>query len=153
MSGSIEARAEVVRVEGERAWVRLVGEQGGCGRCHEPGGCGGARLTDVFGVMSKEYVLEDSPGLEPGERVKLVMEEGVPLRMALSSYGLGTVSILFGGMLGTFLTPAAWSDLGAGLGALAGGALAVLGYRRVFRAGASRPSVVRDGRTCARRGE
>jgi sigma-E factor negative regulatory protein RseC len=151
MSGLIEARAEVVRAEAGRVWVRLTGRQGGCGRCHEPGGCGETRLTDVFRGGARDYVIDDPLGLAPGERVKLVIGAGVPLRAALSSYGLGTVLILLGGALGAFLASPAWIDLGTGTGAALGGMLAALHYRFTLRHRLPRLAIVRDERPCAAR--
>jgi sigma-E factor negative regulatory protein RseC len=150
MSDSIEARAEVVRVEAGRAWVRLIEGQSGCGRCHEPGGCGGTQLTDIFKGRSREYLLDDPLGLVPGERVKLVIGADVPLRMALSSYGLGTVLILLGGAVGAWLSPTAWVDLGVGVGAVVGGVLAGVNYRFLFRQRMPPLVVVRDTWCCGR---
>ncbi|GHT83629.1 hypothetical protein AGMMS49543_11570 [Betaproteobacteria bacterium] len=150
MSDTIEARAQVVRAEGGRVWVRLDEGQSGCGRCHEPGGCGGTQLTDIFKGRPREYLLDDPLGLVAGERVRLVIGAGVPLRMALSSYGLGTLLILLGGALGAWLAPAAWADLGVGVGALAGGGLAGVNYRFFVHRRMPPLVIVRDAWRCGR---
>jgi sigma-E factor negative regulatory protein RseC len=157
----IEARAQVVRSERHgdqnRVWVRLLEHLGGCGRCDEPGGCHATRLTDVFKNGEQEFAFDDSLGLGPGERVKIVIDDELaPLRAALTSYGLGTAWILLGAAVGNLSTPFAWADLGAGCGALFGGLLALGLLRHRRGVDSLRPRLERDegnpenGHACAR---
>lgn len=125
----IEAPAEVVRVAEGRAWVRISERQAGCGRCDEPGGCRSFRIADAFGLPKEVFALPDPFGLQPGDRVRVAVPHGAPLRAALLSYGLGVVLLLAGATLGSaFGSPAEadpGGDLGAALGAVCGLVLAV----------------------------
>jgi len=112
----IKTRAVVVRAAEGKVWVRLLEHHGGCGRCDEPGGCRAPQLTEIFRGSEKTFVVEDPFGLRVDERVRLVIDEGVPLRAALASYGLGTALALGGAALGVWLAPAAQADLAAAMG-------------------------------------
>lgn len=148
----IEVPAEVVRVDGGQAWVRLSERQGGCGRCDEPGGCRSMRITDAFGAPRQMFVLPDPFGLHPGDRVKVAIPEGAPLKAALLSYGLGAALMLTGAAAGSALADVVSTDLGAGLGALGGLGLAVAINRILARSrrwrGGLRMSLVLDQMSC-----
>ena len=109
----IETRAVVVRAGEGRAWVRLLEHHGGCGRCDEPGGCHAPRLAEIFRGSETIFAVDDPFGLRVDERVRIVIDDGMPLRAALASYGLGTALALLGAALGVWLAPAARADLGA----------------------------------------
>lgn len=147
----IEAAAEVLRADGGRVRVRMLGEQGGCGRCHEPGGCRSVALTQALGTRLREFELTNTIGAVAGDRVRLVMEDGGPLRAALASYGLATVCVLAGGAAGLLLYGQANDGaiaLGAGAGLLS--AIAVnrmLVRSRRWRAGL-RLELAKEGGTC-----
>lgn len=115
----IETPAEVIRVAGGRVWVRLSERQGGCGRCDEPGGCRSMRITDTFGKPDDVFSLESDLGVRVGERVRIAIVEGAPLRAALLSYGLAAVMMLVGAGVGTLLVPVQ-TDAAAALGMVAG---------------------------------
>lgn len=118
----IEAPAEVLRVQGGLAWVRVTGVQGGCGRCDEPGGCRSVNLTRVLGPHARAFSIPNSIDAQVGDRVRVVMNDGAPLRAALSSYGLATALLLLGAGLGGTLSgdsaADAWVAGGAGSGLL-----------------------------------
>mgnify|MGYP003431489020 CR=1 FL=1 len=99
----------VLRVEGRFAWVDVTVSQG-CGRCNEPGGCGGVNIARPFGASSQAVRVSNEIGVQPGEQVGVLIDDGVPLRAALASPG----SV----------------DLSAGVGAVAGGFAAALFGRR-----------------------
>ncbi|MCL2645097.1 MAG: SoxR reducing system RseC family protein, partial [Betaproteobacteria bacterium] len=109
----IKTRAVVVRAGEGKVWVRLLEHHGGCGRCDEPGGCHAPLLAEMFRGRSKTFAVDDPLGLHVDERVKIVIDEGTPLRAALASYGLGTALALGGAALGVWLAPAARADLAA----------------------------------------
>lgn len=115
----IETPAEVIRIAGDRVWVKLSERQGGCGRCDEPGGCRSMRITDTFGKPNDVFALESSLSVKVGDRVKIAIVEGAPLRAALLSYGLAAVMMLAGAGIGTLFAPAA-SDLAAAVGMVSG---------------------------------
>jgi len=116
----IETRAIVVRTGEGKVWVRLLENQSGCGRCDEPGGCHAPKLTEIFRGGGRIFTVDDSLGLCVDERVKVVIDEGLPLQAALGSYGLGTVLALSGAALGVWLAPTARADLGAATGLVLG---------------------------------
>jgi sigma-E factor negative regulatory protein RseC len=131
----IEAKAVVVRAGEGRTWLRLTGHRGGCGHCDEPGGCHAPRLADMFKGGDTVFSVDDALGLCAGDRVKVLIDDGLPLRAALASYGLGTALVLAGALLGVCLAPPAWSDAASGLGAAAGLLAMVFVLRRRARNG------------------
>ncbi|MCL2876572.1 MAG: SoxR reducing system RseC family protein [Betaproteobacteria bacterium] len=116
----IETRAVVVRAGEGKVWVRLLEHHGGCGRCDEAGGCHAPRLAEMFQSRGRTFAVDDPLGLHVDERVKVMIENGVPLRAALRSYGLGTVLALGGAALGVWLAPVARADLAAATGLILG---------------------------------
>lgn len=151
----ITTRAVVVRIGEGRAWVRLLEHHGGCGRCDEPGGCHAPRLAEIFKGSERVFAVADPFGLRVDEQVKIMIGDGMPLRAALASYGLGTALILTGAVLGAWLAPAARADLGAGAGMALGMAVttAVLAVRAARRdASKWQLRVERDDGGCMGRG-
>ena len=135
----IVLKAVVVRSGKGKAWVRLSEHQGGCGRCDEPGGCHALQFSDMFKGVEKLFAVDDPLGLKEDEGVLLKVEDDVPLRAALASYGLGTLLALAGAALGVWLAPrfSVLPDLGAGIGLAAGVVLMPLIVRqRAKRGGA-----------------
>jgi len=123
----IEAPGVVERIEDGFAWVRLTEIQGGCGRCHEPGGCGGARIAHAFGKTNELFRVATAEPVDVGQRVNLMVGDGVALTAALTGYGLPTLMVLAGVAIGT------WSggDAGALFGLVVSVAGAIFAVRRV----------------------
>lgn len=121
-------------VNGVRAVVReLIGEQAiveiataGCGRCHEKGGCGGQQLTQMFCRGPQRYQVENAVGAQPGETVLVVVDAGALRQSANLAYVLPVAALIFGAVLGNWLA--------ADVGAIIGGALALLAAFVVVRA-------------------
>ncbi|MCL2162612.1 MAG: SoxR reducing system RseC family protein [Betaproteobacteria bacterium] len=148
----IETRAIVVRAGEGKAWVRLLEHHGGCGRCDEPGGCHAPQFAEMFRGKGKTFTVVDPFGLRVDERIRIVIDDGVPLRAALASYGLGTALALVGAVLGVWLAPVAQADLGAGMGLALGIAVTmiILSIRaRWHGSTAWRMRVERDGENAA----
>ncbi|MDR1461917.1 MAG: SoxR reducing system RseC family protein [Azoarcus sp.] len=116
----IEAKAVVIRADEGKAWARLVGHSGGCGHCDEPGGCHAPRFAEMFKSSDKVFSVDDPLGLHVGEQVKVLIDDGLPLRAAMASYGLGTALVLAGALLGVCLAPPAWADAASAAGAVTG---------------------------------
>jgi sigma-E factor negative regulatory protein RseC len=91
------------------------------------------QLSHAFGAPRDRFALPATPGLQVGDRVRITIPDGAPLRAALLSYGLGVALLLLGAALGTMLGDAAMADLRALLGALAGLALAFAVNRVLVR--------------------
>ena len=142
-----ETRAIVVRAVEGTAWVRLLEHHGGCGRCEEQRGCHAPRLAEMFRGSGRVFAVVDPFGLRVDERVRIVIDDGVPLRAALASYGLGTALSLIGAALGVWLAPAARADLAAAAGVALGIAMTVLilSIARRRDSSAWRLRVERDG--------
>ncbi|MDR1064725.1 MAG: SoxR reducing system RseC family protein [Azoarcus sp.] len=143
----IEAKAVVIRAGEGKAWARLAEHRGGCGHCDEPGGCHAPRFAEMFKNGDAVFSVDDPLGLRVGERVKVVIDDGLPLRAAMASYGLGTALVLAGALLCVCLAPPAWADAASGAGAVAGMLAMVFVLRRRARgkgAGAWRLRLERD---------
>ncbi|MDR1423694.1 MAG: SoxR reducing system RseC family protein [Azoarcus sp.] len=142
----IALSATVVAANEGKIRVRLLENPGGCGHCDEPGGCHGPRFAEMF-KGERVFSVDDPIGLAEGQRVKLVVDAGVPLKAAWASYGLGTALVLLGAALGVWLMPPAQADIGAALGVVLGAALmgGMLYLRARRGAQAWRVRVERDG--------
>ncbi|ATE59774.1 Fis family transcriptional regulator [Thauera sinica] len=145
----MEAFARVQRIEGDRLWLKVNDAGGGCGRCDEPGGCRSVRIAHAFGRRADEFALPSYDGARVGDRVRISISDGAPLKAALCSYGLGAVLLVAGAAAGTALAAAGAADLPAAAGAVAGLGLAaainrLLSRSRRWRSGLGM-EVVADG--------
>lgn len=129
----MQARARVLRVEGGQVWVKMSEAGGGCGRCDEPGGCRSVQLTQAFGGARREFRLPLRVPVAVGDEVVISIPAGAPLKVALASYGLGTLLLLLGAALGTVLGGAAQGDAYAVGGAALGLVLAWRANRLLMR--------------------
>lgn len=125
----MRVKGVVQRVEAGYAWVDVSVAQG-CGRCNEPGGCGGVNIARPFAPVSRSVRVINDIEAQPGEAVGVVIEDGVPLQAALLAYGWPVLGVILGAALGAALASADNGDLLAAVGALAGGAVAVIFGRR-----------------------
>ena len=98
----MQARARVLRVENELAWLEMSENAGGCGRCDEPGGCRSVQLAHAFGGAEKVFALPMSVPVKPGDKVVISIPDGAPLSAALAAYGLATVLLLVGAAIGSY---------------------------------------------------
>lgn len=148
----IEARAVVLRVEAGRAWVKVTDRQDGCGRCDEPGGCRSVKIAYALKAPSDVFSLPDSVGVQPGEHVRVRMNDGAPLAGAMASYGLGAILLLSGAAAGHFVAPAGAEDLSALLGGVGGLTFAIVVNRLLYRSrrwrGALRLVLAKDESAC-----
>lgn len=126
----IEARARIIAVHNGQARLAVLDREEGCGRCDEPGGCRSVRIAYVLRPPKSEFELPDTLGVKAGEEVVLQMPDGVALRGALTSYGLGVVLMIGGAAVGNLLIG---GDGAAAMGAAAGIVLAVLINRVLAR--------------------
>ena len=120
----MQARARILRVENDMAWLELAGVAGGCGRCDEPGGCRSMQLAHAFGGAEKVFALPLSFPVKPGDQVVISIPDGAPLTAALAAYGLATVLLLAGAAVGSLLGGDGRADLYGLVGGVAGLALA-----------------------------
>lgn len=120
----MQARAQVLRVEGGQVWLKVADVGGGCGRCDEPGGCRSLQITQAFGAPKGEFVLPLSVLVQVGDRVLITIPDGAPLSAALASYGLATVLLVLGAAIGNGFAGSGEGDLFALVGAGAGLAVA-----------------------------
>lgn len=120
----MQARAQVLRVEGGQVWLKVADVGGGCGRCDEPGGCRSLQITQAFGAPKGEFVLPLSVPVLVGDRVLITIPDGAPLSAALASYGLATVLLVLGAAIGNGFARSGEGDLFALVGAGAGLAVA-----------------------------
>ena len=120
----MQARARVLRVEDDLAWLEMSENAGGCGRCDEPGGCRSVQLAHAFGGAEKVFALPMSVPVKPGDKVVISIPDGAPLSAALAAYGLATVLLLVGAAIGSMLGGDGRADLFGLVGGVAGLALA-----------------------------
>ena len=116
----IEANGVVTRLAGEDAWVRVDPVAGGCGRCDEPGGCRSIGLAYALKGPDKLFRLRNRTGAQVGERVRVRVDDRMPLRSALATYGCGVALLIAGAAIGHSLSTPAAQDLFAAAGGAGG---------------------------------
>lgn len=114
----IEEAGQVVRQEGDFAWV-AVRRQAGCSSCSAQSGCGTASLSRWFGRKSHEVRARNPINARPGEDVVVGISESALVKTALRLYLMPLLALLAGGLIGESLA-AAW---GGGDGVVALSAL------------------------------
>lgn len=138
----IEIEAWVERNEGHHAWVKIQPHTP-CGHCDPEQGCKTVALSRLFGGGNALHKVENPLLAQPGERVKVGVDERLLLRTAIWAYGIPVVLLIVGAAIGQVAAPAgqniATSVLGAVLGAGLG--FGFLFYRNQ-RAGAPGPAIV-----------
>jgi sigma-E factor negative regulatory protein RseC len=130
----VEQTARVVRADSLGVWVEPV-EPGGCGTCGDR--CGARRLAEVFSGKPRNFPVQTTLFLQPGDRVIVGVPAGAILGSALRLYGLPLALMLVGALVADAVFGGDFAALG---GLLAGGALALVPSLR--QAGA-RPVVLR----------
>ncbi len=91
------------------------------------------RITEAFGPSNSVFAVQDTLGLQQGDRVRLCIPEHAPLRAAMMSYGLGVVLMLLGAALGNHFAGTGIADVHAALGAASGLLLAYVLNRTFAR--------------------
>jgi sigma-E factor negative regulatory protein RseC len=149
----IEARAIVLRIAGDRAWVRVTDRAGGCGRCDEPGGCRSTKIAYALKAPNEVFDVPNRIAAEAGEAVRIRIADGAPLRGALASYGLGVCLLLVGATVGHVLAPSGSADPYALAGGALGLAAAAVANRLLLRSrgwrSALQVEMVREAAACA----
>lgn len=119
----IETQATVTGLDG--AYALVEASQGGCGRCHEKGGCGGNNAAQLFCHGPRHFRVLNPLDAQVGDRVAIGVPDGAVSRSVLLLYVLPLLLLIFGAMLGGWISAFSGSrDAGALLGALCGGGTA-----------------------------
>lgn len=132
-SDMTEQTVRVVRVETDGVWVSPI-DEGGCGSCG--GRCGARRLAELFSARQRNFLIQSTLFLQPGDRVVVGVPAGAVLTGALWLYGVPLAGVFGGAVLGAALAGSdsgvglLGSDFAAVLGMLVGGAAAFLLARR-----------------------
>lgn len=144
-SQTITEMAEVVKVEGEYAWV-LPQRKSACGSCGSSSGCGTASLSKLFVNQKSEPIkLINSVDAEVGDQVLLSLDESMLVKHAVMAYGFPLLGLIAGAMFGRVLfddstgyaaeyaAHYASSELGSILGAIAGMVSAWMLTKKFYR--------------------
>jgi sigma-E factor negative regulatory protein RseC len=134
----IENTAQVVRVEGDLAWVR-ADSPSSCGACGGKG-CGSSTFVRMLHPREPEYAVLNPISAEAGETVVVGIEEGALLRAAMSGYLVPLLLLLAGALLGGI-----WGEGAAVAGALVGLVAAAAWLKR--RRALPGPVILRRGST------
>lgn len=95
----IEELAQVVRVEGEFAWVETR-RASTCGGCAANAGCGTAALGRVLGKRRIQVKTRNVSGISAGDRVVIGVRERALVRGSLVVYAVPLVGLLGGAAVG-----------------------------------------------------
>ena len=122
----IEEQGQIVRTEGQFAWVRTQ-RKSTCGQCSAQKGCGTNVFSKVLGNKMVEFKAINKINASSGEHVVLGLHESVLLKSAAMMYILPLFSMftfaLLASLLGDTLengVPQAWVIFFAVLGLLSG---------------------------------
>ncbi len=132
----IEISAEVVRIEGETAWV-ATRAPASCGACGGKG-CGSSVLTRLWHREEPDYPVLNTLRARVGDAVVVGVPDGVLLRASLAAYSVPLAGVVAGALAG-----AGFGDAGAVVGAVTGFSAAALWLRR--RRTGVRPAILRLG--------
>ncbi|GAA5785462.1 hypothetical protein YWS52_17840 [Chitiniphilus shinanonensis] len=116
MAGWIETDAQVERVSGRHAWV-TIRPHAPCGHCDPATGCKAVALSRLFDQAQRGFRVENDLDAQPGERVRVGVADRALLSAALSGYGVPLAALLGGALLGSWLVPSSWREVGAIVGA------------------------------------
>jgi sigma-E factor negative regulatory protein RseC len=137
----IETQAQVVRTEGDYAWVKIR-PHSPCGNCDPKTGCKSVAITRLFGNAQENYRVSNPIHAAPQDLVTIAVADGVLLRTALWAYGLPLLLLLLGAAIASVLMPGQElaTLIGACLGFLVG--FAILRRLPLSQLIASEPAIV-----------
>ena len=113
----IETQAQVVRTEGQHAWVKIRPHTP-CGHCDPERGCKSVAITRMFGQAQESYRVSNPLNAQVDDLVTIGLAESALLSSALWAYGLPMLLLLCGAAIGHFSL--ANSELATLLGAACG---------------------------------
>ncbi|WP_373975056.1 SoxR reducing system RseC family protein [Chitinibacter sp. SCUT-21] len=113
----IETQAQVVKAEGDYAWVKIRPHTP-CGSCDPEKGCKSVAITRMFGNAQESYRVSNPVHAQANDLVTIGVAERALLSTALWAYGLPMLLLLLGAMIGHFVT--AKSELATLSGAVIG---------------------------------
>ncbi len=128
----IEESGEVVRTQGDSAWVRTL-RRTSCGSCSARKGCGTGALAGLFGARAHEVEVLNPIGARIGDEVIVGISETLLVRGSVAVYLLPLLTLMAGALLAEGLAPQlglAASDIPAIVGGLAGLAAGFFWLRR-----------------------
>ncbi len=119
----IDAPGTIISLDGKHAFVSM--DETGCGRCYEDGGCGGNNIGRIFCNAPRTFRVLNPGRFAIGDRVTVVIAEGVVRRSAAIAYGLPLLALFAGTLIGLELA----GEKGAIFGAISGLLCAWMGLR------------------------
>jgi sigma-E factor negative regulatory protein RseC len=132
----IEVPAQVMRVDGDTAWVATRAPNS-CGACGGKG-CGSSIFARLFHRREPEYPVANPIDASTGDAVIVGIPDGALARATFSGYLVPLALFILGAIAGARL-----GDAGAVAGAVVGLALAFLWLRRSTPG--ARPEILRLG--------
>ena len=121
----IETEAQVLRCEGENAWVKIRPHRP-CGACDPVHGCKSVAITRLFATAQDAYRVRNEINAAPGDLVTVAVQDGVVLLAAVWAYGLPLLLLLLGGFVGGAVFEAPHQELASIIAASLGFALGFL---------------------------
>ena len=92
-------QGRVTRIDGEYAWVETQ-RKSACGGCQSSEGCGTGSLAKLFtNNKSSELKVLNHLNAQPGQQVRLSLNENLVVKHAFMAYGMPLVGLLIGSML------------------------------------------------------
>ncbi len=98
----VEEAAEVIKVEGDVAWVQAI-QKTACGSCQAQKGCGHSLLAKVGQKKIELPVATNDVHAEVGDQVVIGVPEQAILRSSLLMYGLPLATMMLVALLASLL--------------------------------------------------
>jgi sigma-E factor negative regulatory protein RseC len=117
----IETEAQVLRLEGEHAWVKIKPHTP-CGQCDPKTGCKAAAVSRLFAQSQQGFRVKNPLASQVGDLVVVAVEEQTLLKSAIWAYGVPLLLLITGAAAGQWFAPqnAEYSLLGGFLGFIVG---------------------------------
>ena len=132
----IEEQGEIIRTEGEFAWVRTQ-RKSTCGQCSAQKGCGTSVFSKVLGNKLVEFKAINKIAASAGDQVILGLHESVLIKSAAMMYILPLLAMFLFAMLATYIGQSFGNELsqaGISLFAMLGLLAGFIGARLFARA-------------------
>jgi sigma-E factor negative regulatory protein RseC len=115
----LESRAVVVEWKEDEGQAIVEPVQGGsCGYCSGGGGCGSSKLSQLFCVRPRRFLVRNTVKAQIGEEIRVSVDDGILLRSAAILYGLPMMFLIGGALLGSYWFGSTTNrDMGAAVGA------------------------------------
>jgi sigma-E factor negative regulatory protein RseC len=100
----IETEAQVLRLDGEHAWVKIKPHTP-CGQCDPETGCKSIAVSRLFSPAQQGFRVRNVLSAKEGDLVTVAVEEHMLLKSAVWAYGVPLILLIAGAAVGQWFAP------------------------------------------------